>query len=252
MENKIIYILPFFLLLLLLTSCNKTDSPVTPAIPGYGTLISKIHPRTEHTDMNSTDTVDYAGFNITVEGTSYSTTTDTSGKWIFAGLPEGKYVISFSKPGYSAYKLVYATVTKDDTTDYPVYMYKLTSARLSNVSYSLSASQVTFNYKLNVNQLRQYYIRFFFSPDSTVGTPLSNYAFTEYELLLDVYDTVSVRNHYVDIVTLKSNGFTSGQRVYCYGNVGYINQYYNDTITGHRIYNSLSAFPSAKLSFILP
>ncbi|MFZ4591668.1 MAG: carboxypeptidase-like regulatory domain-containing protein [Ignavibacteria bacterium] len=252
MKSIVIYFVPFFLSVLLLVSCNKSDSPVTPVAPGYGTLKSKIHPRTEHTDINSTDTVDYADFNIAVTGTSYSMVTDTSGKWTFAGLPEGKYIVSFSKPGYSEYKLVYATVTKDDTTDYPVYMYKLTSARISNVSYSLSASQIAFNYKLNVNQLRQYYLRFYFSPDSTVGTPSSNYSFTEYELLIDVNDTASVRNHYVDVVTLLANGMAAGTRVYCFGNIGYKNQYYNDSLTGRKIYNTLSTFPSAKMSFILP
>ena len=252
MSTKFLYLLPIFVIFLFIVSCNKSDTPLSPQSEGTGALRIKVHPRTELSDINSTDTLDYSGFLINVLGTPYSVTTDTSGILFLIGLPVDNYDIIFNKSGYSEYRLVKAAVTLGDTADYPVYMYKLTSAGISNTTYSLTTSQLVFNYDLNVNILRQYYIRLFFSKDSTVGSPLENYTFTEYELLLYVLDPFSNRNHNVDLVTLKANGFTSGQRVYFYANVGYKNQYYVDAITGRRIYNSLSSFPSPRYSFILP
>jgi hypothetical protein len=245
-------LLPVFLLMLVLSSCNNSDLPVTLKPAEYGAISGKVHPRTEITDVTSDDTVDYAGVVITVSGTTHTFTTDTSGNWFFSGLTEGEYLLSFSKPGYSEFKLAYARVVKNDTSDYPIYLYKLTSARMTELSYSVSASQITLNYKLNVNKLRQYYVRFFFSLDSNIGNPLSNYAYTEAELLLNVTDTVSYRNYVLEIINLYSNGLTSGKRIYLYGNVGFKNQYYTDPFSGKKIYNSLSAYPASRLSLFLP
>jgi len=252
MRNIKVFILPFFLLVILIVSCNKTESPVSPVTIGKGSLIGKVHPRTEQTDLNSTDTLDYSNFVVSIDGTTHTTMTDVSGNWFFGNLPLGSYSISFSKNGYSSYKQTNAVVIVDDTADFPIYMYKLTSARITNLIYNLSAAQLKLNYRLTVSLQRDYYVRFLFSNDSNVGNPLQNYLYSEADLLFHVPNNAIDTSYTIEIVNLYSHGMASGSRIYFYGNVGFKNQYYLDSLSGRRVYSSYSSSPTEKLSLVLP
>ncbi len=252
MKSTLVYLLPVLLLILCLTSCNNSDTPFSPTESGKGFIKGKVHPRTEFTDINSTDTIDYPGFLAQLDGTNFSTVSDSAGNWFFDQIPVGNYTISFSKTGYSKYKQTGVIVVNDDTLDFPIYLYKYTNARMSNFSHVLTPYSVKLNYTLSVAVQRDYYVRFYFSLDSNVGNPISNYTYSEADLLFSVPITPSVRFYDVELVKLYQNGMTSGKKVYFYGNVAYKNQYYLDSLSGRRVYNANSEFPTQKISVTLP
>lgn len=251
--KKLISLLIFVAFLTLaFTSCKNSDSPLSPTEQNFGFIKGKVHSRTEITDVNSTDTIDYFGFAVRINGTSHTLITDSTGYWFFGNIPEGIYSISFSKAGYSNYIQTGAAVKKNDTLDYAIYIYKYTNSRMNNLSYELTPSSLKLDYNLSVAVQRDYYVRFYFSLDSNVGNPISNYTYSEADLLLNVTTPLSSRTYYAELVHLYQNGFSHGNRVYLYGNTAYKNQYYTDSISGRRVYNANSEFPTQKLSFTLP
>lgn len=252
MKKIIVYILAVIFITFIHTSCNNSDAPLSPTEINYGFIKGKVHSRTEITDIKSTDTIDYYGFAVQINGTTHRTISDSSGNWFFSNIPEGSYSISFKKGGYADYMQTGVIVKKKDTLDFPIYLYKHTNSRMTNLTYALTASSLNLNYNFTVSLQRDYYVRFYFSLDSNLGNPISNYAYSEAELLFNVPITPANRNYGLELINLYQNGFSSGKKVYFYGNSAYKNQYYLDSLTGRRVYNANSEFPTQKISFTLP
>lgn len=252
MKNIFVYLISVLLVTSIFISCNNSETPLSPAGINYGFIKGKVHSRTETTDINSTDTMDYYGFAVQINGTTHRTITDSSGNWSFSNIPEGSYSICFKKGGYSDYMQTGVIVNKNDTLDFPIYLYKHTNSRMSNLTYSLTSSSLNLNYILTTAVQRDYYVRFYFSLDSNLGNPISNYKYSEAELLFNVPITPANRNYSLGLINLYQNGFSSGTKVYFYGNTAYKNQYYLDSISGRRVYNANSEFPTQKASLIIP
>jgi hypothetical protein len=252
MNKKILgrYI-PILFLIISVTSCSNTENPVIPPITETGSIKGKVHSRTEFSDLHNADTIDYANFNVEIGGTTFRTMTDSLGNFFFGGVRTGPYYVYYYKTGYSTYWQMNATVVKDDTTDYPIYMYKPTSAQMSNFSFDLSQAQLKLNYRINTNLSRSYFVRFYISLDSNLGTWGSNYAYSESDLLVNLPSGTTDSSYIFEIVNLYNYGMTPGKRVYFFGNVGYSTQYY-DLPNGTRVYTSMSVSPTQKLSAVIP
>ncbi len=65
-------------------------------ISGYVTLF----------DVNGAALAISSGVTVTIDGTSKSTSTNDSGRWIFTNLSAGTYTFTFSKPGYGFSKVI--------------------------------------------------------------------------------------------------------------------------------------------------
>ncbi len=238
-------------LIISFVSCSETENPLILYTGETGSIKGKVHPRTEFSDKYGADTNDYSNFIVSINGTIHSTVTDSLGNFFFSGIRTGAYYIYYSKSGYSTYLQMNATVSKDDTTDYPIYIYKPTTAQMSNFSFNLSQAQLKLNYRLNTNLYRSYYVRFYVSLDSNIGNIESNYAYSESDLLVNLPAGTIDSSYTFEIINLYNNGMTSGKRVYFYGNVGYANQYY-DWPNGTRVYTSMSVSPTQKLNVVIP
>ena len=54
-------------------------------------------------DSNQHVMTDHSGIHVSIDGTSKSMVTDSTGNWLFTGLAEGMYDVTASKPGFGAY-----------------------------------------------------------------------------------------------------------------------------------------------------
>mgnify|MGYP001274408570 CR=1 FL=1 len=250
-KKTLVRFVPVLILIISLSSCNKTENPATQPFTESGSIKGKVHSRTEFSDLHNADTIDYSNFIVSISGTTHSTVTDSIGNFFFGGIQTGKYYIIYSKNGYSTYVQENATVIKDDTTEYPIYMYKPTSAQMSNFGFDLTQAQLKLNYRINANLTRSYFVRFYISLDSNLGTTQSNYAYSESDLLVNLPSGTTDSSYIFEIVNLYNYGMTPGKRVYFFGNVGYANQYF-DWSNGTRFYTSMSVSPTQKLSAVIP
>jgi hypothetical protein len=105
-------LLPAALLLCGLYACQETpttaSSPVTTEVTG--TLQGRITVR----DDDGNKVSDASGVTVSLDGTSFSATTDASGHWTIDSLPTRAYDITYSKSGYgSMHQLGYRFVGGD-------------------------------------------------------------------------------------------------------------------------------------------
>jgi hypothetical protein len=251
MRNAVSYIL-LFLSLFLAESCSESDNPANPVNPEKGFIGGHFHPRTEYTDMNSTDTVDYYGCSVTLDGTNISAVTDSAGNWLIGNIAPGVYTISYSKDGYSYFKKTGAEVIQSDTAIFPQYLYKYTTARVNNLHVNSAGGQLLITGNIMNSLRRDYLIRYFFSLDSNILNIPANYMYTEFEQKFDVIPPGEYSEYYTELIDLYSHGMPSGSRIYIIANICYQNQYYRDAATGKYIFNALSPVPSNKVSTVLP
>ncbi|MDP4198024.1 MAG: carboxypeptidase-like regulatory domain-containing protein [Bacteroidota bacterium] len=76
------------------TGCNHTTSP------GGGGMIAG---RVVLFDSTRMELSDFSGTKVSIDGTTLSTLTDAVGAWQIGGLPEGRYDITASKPGFGTF-----------------------------------------------------------------------------------------------------------------------------------------------------
>ncbi|MCU0373603.1 MAG: carboxypeptidase-like regulatory domain-containing protein, partial [Ignavibacteria bacterium] len=202
------------LLLSLAESCSETDNPANNVNPDKGFLGGHFHPRTEYTDMNSTDTVDYYGCSVILDGTNFTAVTDSAGRWLIGNITPGLYTISYSKDGYSYFKNTGAEVTHSDTAILPQYLYKHTTARVNNLNVNFSGAQMKITCDISNSLRRDYLVRYFFSLDSNILNSPVNYMYTEYEQKFNVMPPGEYSEYYAELIDLYSHGMPSGSRVY--------------------------------------
>ncbi len=101
---KSLPLLRSLLLVLFLVSAGCGSDPVDPSDPNNrlkGKLVGFVHLEDECSQQIN----DASDVTVTVEGTSYTATTDQDGFWSLDDLPAGTYDFSFTKGGYTTAKL---------------------------------------------------------------------------------------------------------------------------------------------------
>lgn len=102
MKNLCVSVLSPFLLVFsfLLASCGGED-PNDPGNRLSGILSGDV----ELVDEYGLKLADYSGVSVSVEGTSYTTTTNSEGYWRFDELPAGTYILKFTREGFAENRL---------------------------------------------------------------------------------------------------------------------------------------------------
>src|SRR5262245_46956959 len=77
------------------------DSDPLPAEGASSDVIGYVH----LVEVTGQLALSHAGATVTVEGTSYSAVTDSSGRYVLSHVPSGTYTLVFTKPGYGSHKL---------------------------------------------------------------------------------------------------------------------------------------------------
>ena len=102
MKNFCVSILSplLFFFSFLLASCGGED-PNDPGNRLSGILSGDV----ELVDEYGLKLADYGGVSVSVEGTSYTTTTNSEGYWRFDELPAGTYILKFTREGFAENRL---------------------------------------------------------------------------------------------------------------------------------------------------
>jgi hypothetical protein len=87
------------LLLLIFThliSCKSNDTITNSATVTTGDLVGTV----ELIDVHNNPLTNHSGVLVRIEGTTFSATSDSLGRWVIHDLPSKTYAITFSKPGF--------------------------------------------------------------------------------------------------------------------------------------------------------
>lgn len=101
MENTIAKIVGVLVLPIIVWGCKGDAGPAGPLGPH---LAGDLYGAVVLFDEDSISIFDHSRVNISIDGTSSSTTSDRDGWWRLVGLRTGTYTITFSKIGYETYK----------------------------------------------------------------------------------------------------------------------------------------------------
>jgi hypothetical protein len=235
-----------FAALFMIISCDKVDesgnnvSDTLGSVAGFVTIY----------DEYGNKMYDRGGVKVSVDnGTDVAnTTTNSDGRFQIDEIPAGTYMVTFSKSGYSTYKIVslpvvggtipyFLTVAiSQKSTTFPSNFSLLpgTSANTVSVSCNISPEVPSGSYRT---------IRFFIGKTASVSS--TNYLATT--------ASISSLSSYTSVKSLDKILFPSGSTVYMivYGDT-YNSISYPDTETGLYIYSGLSSPGSNVASVIVP
>jgi len=225
-----------------------------------------------------------SGFKVSLDGTSFFTFTDSTGKWDLKNIPTNTYVIVFSKDNYGIHKefnlqvvgsgiLYYNNILHNNR--YETYLFPLPSLwpnivlRSFEDSVSISKTDTTIlnNEIAFFSSRSQYqwngqsvYTSIYFGKSSQID-PLdpSSYIYSTPNYPFDRSSLVDSSGYAVFKVlrsALLNSGFTSGENVFCcvYAGTQYSVYYdeWTDPLTGKEIQSGFSPHHSEVKSFILP
>jgi hypothetical protein len=199
---------------------------------------------------------------VTIDSTSFKTTTDSAGEWTISGIETGTYNITFSRNGYSSNKLVQLQFTGGGMKDVgTVYLCQAPSFSVKGLSQlghvRTDSTTVHLEIKLSDSTVSGPYLPYrvflFLGSDTSVS---SNPA--HYQAVLSF--TMSFQNG-VDSTTIKltpstfaANGYDAGNKVFVAAytaNAGTNNSSYLDPSTGRVYYTNLSASRSNVISVVV-
>ncbi|NNV56413.1 hypothetical protein GD597_13160 [Panacibacter sp. KCS-6] len=195
------------------------------------------------------------GMTVSLQGTSYSTVTDSSGKYSFKNLPFGTYTLVFTKQGFGTYKLDTFRFA-DNFSDTPVLapekiLGAMATTSISNLSITIDTLADTIKIistvqpPANADTARG--IRLFFGSTQAVSA-------TAYNSFSGLYKakqaTGSARFSYADFYSL---GYRTGDSVYVksYGESLVPNDYI-DISTGKSVFPNVNNNTVAAVGFVLP
>ncbi len=217
---------------------STLDSKITGTVTLYNDLLSKVSPD---------------GMTVSIEGTSYTATTDSGGKYIFKDVKYGTYSFIFSKAGYGTSRIdTFKHVNNNDQI--PSIVPNKTLGASSTTAISALATEVEGDTVIihpstspAATRDTSRGVRFFYGP--TVSVSGSNYS--GYSPVYGLKSAVgSVRVGKEDFYKL---GFTGGSTVYikAYGE-SFISSDYLDLATGKRVFPNLNATTVDAVPVILP
>ena len=241
-----------YLIVLLIAACNKSDFIPTRGGNGGG-VQSKIIGNVVLYDDLTNKIPSYDSMTVRIDGTTFSSITDSSGKYSFKDVPLGTYTVVYEKAGYGTYKLDTFTLA-ENLTDTPTIIAAKTLGQLSTTTVidmfpSIEGDFVklvaTIDPAGNGTDARG--VRFFYGNDSLV-TNQNFYAYS------GVYGAKSPNvSEKIDKTDFYNMGFNSGDTIYvkAYGDAFFSNDYI-DVASGKRIFPNLNPNTTSFKSFVLP
>ena len=243
---KLDYLTLGLIVLVGFTSCSKdedqTTEPITKAnIKGSVNLYDE-----------GTTQIDNSGMTIKLEGTEFSSTTDSQGDFTLSEVPFGSYTLVYEKSGFGTFKkfdLEHTNTGSSTVVEAPSLGQKSTTS-ITNLTVSSNANfPVILGATTNPagNQANTRYIRFFFSTDAAVSMD-------NYESVLETFPVnISPYNLNLSQASLDALDFPSGATVYvkCYGESFWGNSY-SDPDLNRDIFPNLNPNSAAAVSFVVP
>jgi len=204
-------------------------------------------------DSNGIKMKDNRGATISIDGTNYRAESDSIGKWIIKDVPAGIYILTISKPGYSAYKIRHSFVGGGDDFLYFHMIGKLPTFQISNlfVEHTTNNQNVIVNASLSSSTAENVII--YFNRSSKVSSdPADNigYVFATSK----VVGTTNTLSSVIYLPVWQNMDVSSGTKIFLrvYPNVKSGYNMFIDSETGKGIYLSLGPNPSAIDSLIVP
>jgi hypothetical protein len=233
---------------------------------GKGTIYGYVylHDSIYGNDVNPRD---FSGIRISIEDGSQQTTTDYDGQYSLKGIPDKKFSLSFSRPGFGMHKDVnhlFSPLTGTETEYYPtVRLYtirKLTpNLVLRPFTSDTSSTRAIFSARVLDsqyfnNQGAYPSVKLYFGKTSSLSAFDPN-SFQYQSEFVQISDGNNIATIPVYRDSLIANGFHSGENVYCVAFAcGFLtqNEFYIDPATGKKIFTGLSPFHSEARNFSLP
>ena len=238
------------LITLLFYSCSKkttsTDVLPLPFASVQGTVVL-------YTATGTQASTSY-GVTVSLDGTIFKTTVDSTGEYNLSNIPQGVYTLTFSQPGYSSYKIYNSNILSGTTAiQYStVNLYQPSTTSITNLAIQSSYGFYSITGKINppIPGNLQESIVFFLSTSDTVSP--TNYINSIYLPYTNTSAT-SVGTFSESLGDLYSY-FPSGSTVYAVAYASYATAYgsYINPATGKTNYTGLSAIPSNTISIPLP
>jgi hypothetical protein len=162
--------------------------------------------------LNNSQSNDYSGVKVTLEGTSYSTISLSNGKWEIADVPAGVYKIVFSKSGYFLHEVFNFQFVGSGS----YYLYSLTLAKIPSERVTQLNVQV-------IDSTKRIYFSGLISPpvqsQQTVVLLLSSDPFTQ-----------SIP---IEAFTILGSGVDEGESEY---GMSFTPEWYSEISTGDTLY----------------
>jgi len=237
---KKIFLIAFSVLLL--CSCKKTTTEELLPVPK--TTVKGVVALFDSTGARVPNAT---GVTVSIDSTTFTTTTDSDGNYTINNVAQGEYTITCSKTGYSTYKATnqFVLVEYSTTNIPPVYLYAPSIVTITNLTVQNSDSSCTISYTINPpSNFISEYVTFFISTSSTVSP--SNYIMP-----------ISFVSSYGSTITTQVSSlyqyFPSGSTVYIVAYGSYSGIHYTSPSTGKIVYaGGLCAKPSNIASVTLP
>jgi len=250
MNMKASIILSFLLFgSLFFYGCKKTeDSPTSTPTIGHGDVTGTIAVYNEQGRIFGS-----TGVIVTIDETGQFVEADTTGNWAILNVEEGKKTITFSKFGYSTYKLVDVTINKDQTNNILTKnIFKKPSFYVTNLNVTLNSGAINITGHITDVTFHGFYIvlHFFVSTNSNVSKIPNSY---QYHTKHDITHNGNINfSENISLSTLYNAGFPASSTIYLVAYSDYSGQYYLDKVTGKTFYSSLCDSASNVVSVTLP
>jgi len=252
----------FLLVFIFCCGCKNSSSPTSVL---NGNMIGKVVAY-DTAGLNP----DNSGVKISIDGTSYSTLSDSKGRWELDNIPPGTYNISFTKEGYAMEKMVaYRFVGNGTDYLFSQDIYQMIKINATIVTRPFDNGATYFSCKLfrfDPSESLNGLALILFGSDSSFN-PLepSSYRYSALGRNITL-DSVTGYNIYIRVADLIAAGFHSGDKIYCadYGSnitafvwdiqkqESIITPSYFDIATGNEVYTGFEGSRSEVKSFILP
>ena len=241
---KRILALIFVLSFLVLFSCK--DDNLVSTLP-TGTIVGFVY-LNENTPYKVND---HSNISVVFENTNFATLTDSLGKWQMNNVPQGIYDIKFSKAEFCTFKKQGFQFVGDGTTSAGnVYLRKLPTFSVFNVSDSMGVDRVVVTFSMSDSGLNQY-VRYFIGKTTNVEANTPFYTFEDIVYVPTGKTTFSFSVFKSDFDYF---GLKSGEKVYMKiypANAGFPISY-QDIYTGVRVFPTLGENSSDVIEIIVP
>ncbi|WP_104734275.1 peptidase associated/transthyretin-like domain-containing protein [Hanstruepera ponticola] len=240
--------LKFGLILLIgFASCSKDEDsnpePVTKA-----NIIGSVNLFDEGVTQ-----IDNSNMTVSIEGTTFSATTDVNGDFVLIDVPFGTYTLIYEKSEYGTYKKFNIehrnTGSSTVITNNPS-LGQVSTTTITNLTVSSNTNVpviLTSTTNPAASSVNPKYIRYFLSTDPTVSN-------INYENALETLEANNTPNNFnLTQAAIDALGYDSGTTVYakCYGESFWGNNYADPNL-GRDVFPNLNSTSAPAVSFVVP
>ncbi|WP_298537879.1 carboxypeptidase-like regulatory domain-containing protein [uncultured Algibacter sp.] len=244
---KLNYLTFGLVVLLGISSCSKDEDP-TPDPITKANILGSVNLFDEGVTQ-----IDNSNMTVSIDGTTFSVSTDVNGDFELTDIPFGSYTIVYEKSGYGTFKKF--DIEHKNTGSSTVIMNtpslgQKSSTSITNLTLSSSSNFpaiISATTEPEANNANPKYIRYFFSTDPSISSENYEYAIETFQVNNTPYN-YNLSQEAIDVL-----GYTSGTTVYvkCYGESYYGNNY-PDPSLAKDIFPNLNPNSASAVSFVVP